>query len=254
MTLLELRSQLRLQHLQPGRQRPSWNERLEDGERRGERDTLLNERAYQRARHIAVGIDGGKGCLPGALTRALIRLLVRHKIGGREEAVLEVVDPERSRFTIGHRAEMPRDLEPTLVRLLDRRAKLAARDVHVRLERRRAGIGPEVHHASCVVDAGELVHLGQSESRTLEIGRGRVEPGARPPSGIDVAEAIHVPAGPHRRHAAGEIESREALGEVRVDAWPRGIEEVLVHHHEPRDHTLSREVHDLGASRYGDGT
>ena len=132
--------------------------------------------------------------------------------------MLEVIDSERRRLAIGHRAEMTRDLEPPLVRLLDRGAELGARDVHVRLERRRAGVGPEIHHAPRVVRSRELVHLIEAEPRTLQIRRGGVEPGTRLFSGFDVApdpdvtEAVHVAPGTHRRHAASEIESRKALG------------------------------------------
>src|SRR5882762_4095424 len=54
--------------------------------------------------------------------------------------------------------------------------------------------------------------LIETESRTFEIGRGRVEPWTRLLSGVDVVldsevtEAIQVSAGAHRRHATGEIE------------------------------------------------
>ncbi len=149
-------------------------------------------------------------------------------------------------------------LHPPLMRLLDRRAELGARNVHVRLERRRAGIGPEIHHAPSVVSSRELVHLIQAESGTFEIGRGRVEPGTRLLSGIDVVldsevtKAVQVAAGAHRCHAPREIESREALRHVRVDAGAGGVEKVLVHHHQSRDHRFSRKVDDLRAARYGD--
>ena len=172
--------------------------------------------------------------------------------------MLEVVDAQRCRLTIRHRAEVPRHLEAAFVRLLDRGPELRARDVHVRLERGRAGVGPEVHHASRVVRTGQLVYLIEAESRTLEIRRRRIEPRPRLLARIDVAldpdvtEAIHVATGAHRRDAAGEIQSCEALGEVRVDTGSRGIEQVLVHHHQSRDDALPRQVDDLraGGHRY----
>src|SRR5689334_5067477 len=111
-------------------------------------------------------------------------------------------------------------LQSTLVRFLDDRGELGARDVHVGLEGRRPGIGPEVHHAASVVRTGELVNLIESETGTLEIGSGRVDPWPGLSARVDVSldsnigVAIHVPAGSHGRHATGQVKSREALGEV----------------------------------------
>ncbi len=51
--------------------------------------------------------------------------------------MLEVVDAERDRFLKAHRAKMPGDLDPLLVRLRDRRPQLGAANVGVRLDPRR---------------------------------------------------------------------------------------------------------------------
>ena len=59
----------------------------------------------------------------------------------------------------------------------------------------------------------------------------------RPRDG-ELAVAVDVARRAHRRHAAGEIQPREALREVAVDAGTGGVVQVLVHHHEPRDHGL----------------
>src|SRR5437879_11288273 len=95
----------------------------------------LNKIRDQRSHRITVRIYCSERCLPCTLTRTLVRLLVSDEIGGHEESVFEVIDPEGGRLTIGHRAEMTGHLHPALVRLLDRRAQFGARDVHVRLER-----------------------------------------------------------------------------------------------------------------------
>ena len=128
----------------------------------------------------------------------------------------------------------------------DRRAQLGTCDVHVRFERRRAGVGPEIHHPSSVVGSGELVHLIEPEAWALEVGSSRVDPGAGLLAGIDVvldseiAEAIQIATGAHRRHSTGQVESRKALGQVGVDAGTGRVEEVLVDHHESGDHRLCR--------------
>src|SRR6202022_963024 len=119
-------------------------------------------------------------------------------------------------------------------------------------------IVPEIHHASGGRGARELVDLIETKSRTFEIGRSRVEPGPGLFSGIDVVldpdvtEAVQVAARAHRSHAAREIEAREALGQVRVDARPGWVEEMLVDHHESRDHRFFRKVDDLRTGRHGD--
>ena len=68
---------------------------------------------------------------------------------------------------------------PALVALVDRRPQLVARDVHVRLERRRARVVPEVDQPARVGGVGELVHLREAEPGAFEVGRGRVDPRAR---------------------------------------------------------------------------
>ena len=58
-----------------------------------------------------------------------------------------------------------------------------------------------------------------------------------------------LPAVAHRRHAAGEIEPREGLDEIAVDARAGRVVQVLVHHHESGDHRLAGEIHDQRAGR-----
>ena len=63
-----------------------------------------------------------------------IGLLARIELRVDEETVLEVVDAERHRLGIGHRAQMAGELQLAPMSLVDRCAKLGAGDVHVRLE------------------------------------------------------------------------------------------------------------------------
>src|SRR3954465_3781574 len=123
--------------------------------------------------------------------------------------------------------------QPALVRFCDLRTKLGAGDVHVRLEGSRAGFRPEVHHSTRVVHARELMHLIESEPGAFQIWSGGINPGTWFLSRVDgaldsdLAEAVHVPAGSHRRHAARQIQSGEALGQVSINAGPSRIEEVF---------------------------
>ena len=53
--------------------------------------------------------------------------------------------PDRRRLAEADRAEVARHLDAVLMRRVHRRLQLGARDVHVRLERRRPLVGPIVH-------------------------------------------------------------------------------------------------------------
>ena len=140
---------------------------------------------------------------------------------------------------------MAGDLQPALVRLVHRRAQLVARDLHVGLERRRAHVGPVGHVPARFVGVLHVAHL-QERVRSVQVRRGRVDRGAGLLPLLDqllqlqVHEAVHVPARPHRRHAAREVEADEAGAELAVDARTGRVVEVLVHHDEARDHRLAR--------------
>src|SRR6185312_533210 len=153
---------------------------------------------------------------------------------------------------------MSGDLEPALVYFVHRGCKLRTRDVHVRLERRRARVGPEINHAPRVARILELVHLPDAESRTLQIRRTRIDPRtgfvtipyrAR---NVDIAIAVHVAASAHGRHTTGEIQTRETLRHVAVHTRTGRIEQVLVHHHEPGNHRLAGKIEHLRVRRWLD--
>src|SRR6185436_10271756 len=175
--------------------------------------------------------------------------------GRREEAVLEVVDAEPRGFAIGHGTQVSGELHAALVALVERSAQLVARDVHESLERRRARLVPERDQLARVVRARDLVHLRQVEPRTLKVRRRGVDPRAGALTAVDrlldldLAVAVHGAGGPHRRHATGEIQARETLAEIAVDAGASWVVEMLVYHHEAGNHGLTREVHDRGACR-----
>ena len=225
--LLESALQDRIEHLETRRHGPPRRERLEHGERRGHRDAAVDQELHQRAELRPVGVHLGQGGLAGALSRTLVGLLVLHEVGGGEEAVLQVVDAELRGLPVGHRTEVPGELHPPGMGCLERGAQLRPGDVHVRLERRRAGVGPEVDHAACVIGARERVHLVQRQTGPFQVGRRRVDPraglapftdGARD---LQLAVPVHVAGRAHGGDAAGQVQPCEALGQVAVDARAR---------------------------------
>src|SRR5580765_4214930 len=85
------------------------------------RYTLAHQLRNQRAERRAVLVDRSDRLLTARLTRTDIGLLVGDEVGGRQKAVLQVVDAEIRGLAIGHRAQMPGDLHPARVSFVDRR-------------------------------------------------------------------------------------------------------------------------------------
>src|SRR5205823_13697427 len=114
---------------------------------------------------------------------------------------------------------------------VDGRLQRGARDLHVRLDRRRTLSGPVRDVRSRLLWSLHRVQL-QEGVRTVDVRRRRVDVLTGPlPIGdtageIDVEDAVLVAAGPHRRHAAGEVQTREDRAELTVPAgsgWTYGM-------------------------------
>jgi hypothetical protein len=139
-------------------------------------------------------------------------LLVGDEVGRREETVFEVVDAEIGGLAVGDGAQMAGDLHAALVGFVNRAFQRGARDLHVRLHRRRALLLPVAHVGARLVGAFDGVHL-QERVRTVHVGRGRVDrrsrhlAGGNPPRHVDVHDSVHVARRPDRRHAAREVEA-----------------------------------------------
>src|SRR6185437_15811018 len=118
-------------------------------------------------------------------------------------------------------------------------ARVATSTVTVRsTSRARSSVARSLVRGSTrVVRVLELVHLADAESRPLQIRRTRVDPRTRllatldRARDVDLTVTVDVATRAHRGHAASEIQPREALGRVAVNARTRGIEQMLVHHH-----------------------
>ena len=253
---LELCPELRLEDVESGRHRTTWCEGLEHRQRGGERHASLHELPDERRDGLAFRVDRCDRRLAEALSRTDVGLFIGDEVGCNEETVLEIVDAHLRGFAVRHRAEVTRRLHSACVSFVDRGAKLVARDVHVRLQGCRAGVIPEVDHPPSLGGVGERVHLQQRKPGTLEVGGRCVDPGAGHLStvdaglGVELTVAVHVAGGTHRRHAARQVQSRETLDEIRVDAWPGGVIEMLVHHHQPWNHRLVSQIEDLRLSRH----
>lgn len=65
---------------------------------------------------------------------ALIRLFARIELRVHKKTVLQVIDAQLRRFLIGHRAQVPGDLDPTFMSCLNRGLQFRSGDVHVRLK------------------------------------------------------------------------------------------------------------------------
>ena len=127
-------------------------------------------------------------------------------------------------------------LDAAAMRLVDRGGKLAARDLHVGLERRRPSSVQYCTWRRASSGPFNVRNLDES-CRTVQVRRRRTiaGPGFWPASmrrSCEVHEPIHVAALSHRRHAAGEIQAREAFTELSVNAGAIRVIEVFVHNHE----------------------
>ena len=133
------------------------------------------------ALHIQFGQRGGGNLL----RRADVRCFARVELCVHQEAMLQVVNAQRSSLAEADGAEMPGNFNSALVSRVNRRGKFRPRDVHVSLEGRRALIRPEINGLARVVRAGELVHLRCVSARALEIRPGDVHLRAGLLSGVN---------------------------------------------------------------------
>src|SRR5262244_368567 len=115
---------------------------------------MPDERGDEPVRLGTAGSHVQEGVVASVLA-ALVRFLFGVERGVFEESVLEIVDSDLRRFLVRDRAEVTRDLQTSLVRLLDSGGELLARDVLIGLERGRAVIRPECDRLTSVLRAGE---------------------------------------------------------------------------------------------------
>ena len=110
-----------------------------------------------------------------AARRTLIRFLARDEFRVDKEAVFQVINAGLCRFAKTHAAQVPGDFQVPLVGFFGCGAQLLSRDVHVRLERSRSAVRPEVHHPPRVVGPVQFVHLCQEAVRSFEIRRRNID-------------------------------------------------------------------------------
>ena len=188
--------------------------------------------------HVHVRDAGG--------ARTLIGHAIRNEIADGVEAVLDVVDAHLRGFVVRDGADVSRQLETALVRRLDRRRQLRARDRRVGLERLCAGVCPVVHELFGVLGSRE--HMRQRlRTVAVEVRRRRVDPRPGFAARLDVVaesnlrEPVVRAGGSHRGHAAGEVQPRERLAGVRAHRAD-GIQQMLMQPNDARNQRLSREI------------
>ncbi len=120
-------------HLARLERRMQRNALFEHRKSRSDRDVVIDEQLDERVGGRASRRHRGDRRITESVG-AFVRLLAGVELRVDEEAVLEIVDPERHRLRISDRAQMTGDLEMMPVRLVDRGFQLGATKVHVRLE------------------------------------------------------------------------------------------------------------------------
>ena len=109
--------------------------------------------------------------------------------------MLQVIDADGGGFAEPDRAEMARDFDALLVRLVDRGLQFGARDVHVRLERRNADGCPVIDQANGVFRAAELMHLRADRARAFEIRPGNEHVRTGHAAGVDKTLDVEIGVG-----------------------------------------------------------
>jgi hypothetical protein len=110
----------------------SGNVALEDWQRAGDGDVMVDEELDERGGVRTVGSHAGEGWIANR-AGTKVGLLAGIELGIYKEAVLQIIDAEFRGLGIGDGAEVAGDLEAVLVGFVDGGFELGAGDVHVRL-------------------------------------------------------------------------------------------------------------------------
>ena len=110
-------------------------ERLQDREGRGHRHLVIDHFLDHRMRRVARRIRYADAEKAPRWTD--VGLVLRIEILGRDEAVLQVVDPEVDRVPVRDGAQMAGHFDTEAVRFRDRGPEFGTPDVRVRLDPRR---------------------------------------------------------------------------------------------------------------------
>ena len=112
---------------------------------------------------------------------------------------------------------MPRHFHSALVCFFYCGAQFVARYVHIRFERSRALIGPEVHHASRVFRPGQFVHHRRERAAAFQIRRRDVHLRSNHSAAVDKPLDFQIRV---RRYAASRANRGDA--EREIEAWEAG--------------------------------
>ncbi len=101
--------------------------------------------------------------------RTNVGLFVGIEFGIDHQAMLQVVDTQRGRFSKADGAKMAGQLQPARVGRRYGRLQFSARDVHICFERVRAHAGPILHKSARVAGIVQLRHLRRETAVAFQI-------------------------------------------------------------------------------------
>src|SRR6516164_350758 len=208
-------------------------------------------------------LDGGVGDAPFNqflyhlfIVGALVRFLPREEFRVHGQAVLQVVDAQRSRFAKTYRAKVTSYLYAPLMGRSDCGTKHGTRDKVVNLEIVHATVDPEIYGRLSILGSLKLRHLRGPTPGSLQIGSRHVHVWAGDLAPIDLLFDLEVSVGldaPSRAdagHAAGKIETGKAYRHFVKDPFTRGVKHVIVHTDKSGDDRFSTQIKDPSLLRH----
>src|SRR6267154_1632907 len=240
---------------------------FEHRQRGGDGYVMADECGDQVLRLGTIGFHARQSFSAGTLA-ANVGLFIGIKLRVYKEAVFEVIDAEFSGFFVGDGAEVASYFQPTFVSGSNRGLQFSARDVHVRLERRYATLGPIVHGLARIFWTGEMRHLEKITLAAFQVRPGHINMRARQFARIDIALQVQIGVRfdaarcAHGGDACRKIKSRGGEGHLRnddgiiemplaVEIRPRYIEEMIVHSIQAWPYCVTVQIQDGCARRRG---
>ena len=150
---------------------------------------------------------------------------------------------------------MPGKLGTAFVRSFDSRGQLVSGDEVVGFEIIDSFVQPVVHHADGFIRAAQLKKLKRERSLALQIRPGYMHVGTGHLAAVDCALDLQIcvrfegTAGADCRYSGREVEPREAEPHFAKDGVSHGVEEMVVHSHQPGNNRVIVQIQGLEVLR-----